>query len=228
MCREIVARKEVRAYFPAYRARKISKIIFTSMCSNVDSDVPFMHIFMPEVNGKFYTGLLVNKYFFSHACRLLNNDTMSCCSNTLHCKEIATQLGIKHDICYLSKKWNNNVSLDVNIDDDCVDLKRMCCIVAGKSMKNVRDARRIIVEISKVIMKEEDTLNTCKNILRRVRAKCDIMNDEITEENECAIEKDNDNVNAIQENIIECANRKERDYKPYLMLSTRRKKHRIR
>ena len=37
-----------------------------------------------------------------------------------------------------------------------------------------------------------------KNMLRRVRAKFDIMNDEITEGNESAIEKDDDNVNVIQ------------------------------
>ena len=60
---EILARQEVKASFPAYRASKIDKIIFTSMCPNVDSDVPFIHIFMPEVGGNFYTGMLVNKHF---------------------------------------------------------------------------------------------------------------------------------------------------------------------
>ena len=91
-------------------------------------------------------------------------------------------------------------------------------------MKNVRDARRIIVEMSKVIMKEEDTLNMHKNMLRKVREKSYIMNEEITEENEGEIEKDDENVNAIKEAIIEPINRKEKDW----MLSTRRKKHRIR
>ena len=60
---EILACQEVRDSFPAYRALKIDKIIFTSMCSNVYYDVPFMHIFIPEVGGFFYMGLLVNKYF---------------------------------------------------------------------------------------------------------------------------------------------------------------------
>ena len=75
-------------------------------------------------------------------------------------------------------------------------------------MKNTRDARRAIVETSKVTMKEEDTLKTCKNMLRRVRAKCDMMSYEITEGNENAIEKDDDDVNTIHETIVECVNRK--------------------
>ena len=43
--------------------------------------------------------------------------------------------------------------------------------------------------MSKAILKEEDNLNTCINVLRRIRTKYDIMNDEITKGNECAIEK---------------------------------------
>ena len=45
-------------------------------------------------------------------------------------------------------------------------------------------------------------------MLRRVIAKCDITNDEITEGNEYDVEKDDDNVNVIQETIIDHSNRK--------------------
>ena len=55
-------------------------------------------------------------------------------NNNLHCKEIAMQLGIKYDRCYLSKKRNDNASLDLKIDDNYVDLKNMCCIATGKSI----------------------------------------------------------------------------------------------
>ena len=69
--------------------------------------------------------------FVSHACCLLNNDIMSCSSIILHYKEISIQLGINHDRCYLSKKRNDNFSLDLNIDDNCIDLKKMHCIDKG-------------------------------------------------------------------------------------------------
>ena len=77
---------------------------------------------------------------------------MSCISNTLHCKEIAIQLGIKHDRCYILKKCNNNVSLDLNIDNNYVDLKRIYYIATGKSIENICDVWRITIKISKVII----------------------------------------------------------------------------
>lgn len=60
---DILVHEEVRAPFPAYRALKIDKIIFLSMCSNVAHHILFMRIFMPDAGGYFNTGFLVNKYF---------------------------------------------------------------------------------------------------------------------------------------------------------------------
>jgi len=71
-------------------------------------------------------------------------------------------------------------------------------------------------------MKKEDILNICKNMLCRVQAKYDIINNnEVIEEKNIHIVKDN-------RNIVEYYNRKEREYKLYIKLSIRRKKHRIR
>ena len=136
---------------------------------------------------------------------------------------------MKHDRFYLTKRRTTNVNLCLNLDDDYVDLKRMCCIVAGKSMKDARDTRRMIVEISKTTMKEEDTMSTCRNVLRAIRVKSCIANDDATEDDEGEGEKYDDNFNAIEGTIAEpINNRKETDCKSCSMLSTRRKKHRIR
>ena len=118
---------------------------------------------------------------------------MSYISNTLHCKEIAIQLGIKYNRYYLSKKCNDNVSLDLNIDNNYIDLKGMYCIAIRKLIENIHNTWRITIEISKVIIKEEDTLNIYKNILWRVRAKHNMMNNEITQEDKNTSKKEDNN-----------------------------------
>ena len=93
-------------------------------------------------------------------------------NNTEHCKEVAMQLSMKHDRCYLSKKHNDNVSLHLNIDDNYEDLEMLCWVETGKFIENVRDVRQPTIETSRVTMKEKDTLSTFKSMLRRVRVRC--------------------------------------------------------
>ena len=56
------------------------------------------------------------------------------------------QLVIKHDICYLAKKRNANVSSNLNIDDNYEDLKMMHCIATVKLIENVGDTCTTTIE----------------------------------------------------------------------------------
>ena len=91
-------------------------------------------------------------------------------------------LGIKHDMYCLVNKRNDNVSFHSNTDDECEDLKMVYYIAKVKLMEDTRDTRTATLETSISIMKDKDTLNTCKNVLRRARAKCDAMKNEISKE----------------------------------------------
>ena len=90
-------------------------------------------------------------------------------------------------------------------------------------MKNAHDAQRTTIEMSKVIMKEKDSLNACKNIVPKVRAKCNKVKNEITEDNIIIDEEDDDNSNEYQTNIVKNTERKEKNYEPCAELSARRK-----
>ena len=112
------------------------------------------------------------------------------------------QLVIKHDICYLAKKRNANVSSNLNIDDNYEDLKMMHFIATGKLMKNTRDARTTTIEIPRVIMKEKDTLNKYKNMLRRVRARCNVMNNEINKVDQNENDEEGSTIDTCNDEVV--------------------------
>ena len=125
------------------------------------------------------------------------------------------QLGTKHDRYCLAKKRNGNVSLYLIIDDNYEDLKMMHCVATEKIMENSRDRRTTTMQTSRAMMKEKDTLNTCENMLRHIRARYNVMKNEMNkvdqnenEEEGCVIDACNDGV------VLEKFNKKERSCKP--------------
>ena len=137
-------------------------------------------------------------------------------------------LWIKHDRCYLANKRNDNISLHLNIDGNYEDFKTMHFAAKGKLMKNEVDTRTTTIEISRLTMKDKDTLNTWKNMLRRVRAKCNSMKNEKNKEDENDNKEENGTIDACNDEVILGKYHKtERSYEPCLDLSTRRKKIRV-
>ena len=85
------------------------------------------------------------------------------------------QLGAKHDRCYRGKKRSNNESLFLNLDDKHKDLKMMCSIVIGKSIKDAIDTQRTTIETSRAVMKTKNELNMCRNMLRFAKRRLNLI-----------------------------------------------------
>ena len=137
-----------------------------------------------------------------------------------HCQELGMKLGIKHSGCNIcAKQRSDNVSCNLTIDNNHTDLKKMCCIAAGKSMEDVPDSPRTSINMFASIMNQQEILNICKNMLRAVRLKHKRMSEDK------AIE---DEVVQVVENSAKVKEKKDWQCKPCMKLSARRKKHRVR
>ena len=137
-----------------------------------------------------------------------------------HCQELGIKIGIKHSDCNICpRQLYGNVSYNLTIDENYIDLKKMHCITIGKSIEAVPDSPRASIDIYASIMNQRQTLNVCKNMLRTIRSKYQRMFDDQT------IEED---VVKVSENSSKVTVRKDREYKPYVKLSAGRKKYRMR
>ena len=74
-------------------------------------------------------------------------------------------------------------------------------------------------------MKEKDTLNMCKNMLRRVRARSNAMKNEIHKEDQNDNEEEGSTIDVCNDEVLlEKYDKKESSYKPHIELSARKKR----
>ena len=110
-------------------------------------------------------------------------------TNVEHCKQLGMQLGIKHggcDICM--EKYKVNVSLNLTIDNNCINLKKRHCIAIGKSAEEAPELPRTSINMFAMIMSKQEMLNICRNMLRAIRSKYGKMNKErVIEEEEVKV-----------------------------------------
>ena len=66
------------------------------------------------------------------------------------------KLRIDHDMCYLFKKRPKNFSLNLITNDNCAELKMMCCTAVGKLLEDMIDVQRACTEMPRVIMSDND------------------------------------------------------------------------
>ena len=62
--------------------------------------------------------------------------------------------------------------------------------------------RTTTIEISRAIMREKDTLNTCKSMLRCVRARCTVMKNEINKVDQNENEEKGGTIDASNDEVV--------------------------
>ena len=162
-------------------------------------------------------------------------------NNAKHCCYIATKFNINHSTCNLikhKKVINKNKMLNLNIDDDFDFLKEMYCMFKGIHLSDVVETRSLYVKIMKELVPDDSSeLIICQHMKKAIKIKLQRTSNKNIEINTNShvsiptiVQEDDDEVMSLKGSDKKekgTKRRKERALKPYIQVSNRKKKERV-